>query len=420
MTLDRRSLLGLGVAAGAAGLAGCAPGAATTPPGAARTPGTLAVTSAAASPTATASLTPTASASPTGSPGEAAWGEPDVKLGPLIGDGSQAPAIGPQPFQRPITKLAKGEKPPQFVVFSWDGASGNEDAILEYVKAAHAVNGTQTLFTSALYFLPKSLRTEYQPPRRPAGDSDINYMSDPTVRRTIIDTAIAWTYGNEIGTHFCGHFQDPNGVPSWTTDDWEQEISQVYKLMTTWRTITGWTDIGPLPFDYTKELVGARTPLLAGRKTLLPAAKRHGWRYDSSGVRGRAAWPVKDDYGLYDLSMFSVPFRGSSIIPMDYNFLASQAKGDQEAGSAAERATWKAEHAATLRAALKKCLNGNRAPFVIGNHLSPWLGGIYQQNLLALMTEFGRTPQVQLVSFRWLCDWMDAQDPDVLAALQAS
>jgi len=410
VTFDRRSLLGLGFAAGAAGLAGCSTGAVTTPSSA---PGTTAAT---ASPSATANLTPTASVSVTsGTPGA-----PGVTLGPPIGDGSQAPAIGPQPFQRPITKLAKGEKPPQFVVFSWDGASGNNDAILEYVSAAHAVNGTQTMFLSALYFLPKSLRTEYQPPKRPAGDSAIPYLSDATVRRTIVDTALAWTYGNEIGTHFCGHFSNPNGVPSWTTDDWEQEIGQVYKLVTTWRTITGWTDVGPLPFDYTKELVGARTPLLAGRKTLLPAAKRHGWRYDSSGVRARAAWPVKDDHGLYDLSMFSVPFRGKTIIPMDYNFLVSQADGDQAAGSASQRATWKAEHAASLRAGLKSCLGGNRAPFIIGNHLSPWLGGIYQENLLALMTEFGRTPQVQLVSFRWLCDWMDAQDPEVLAALQAS
>ena len=56
----------------------------------------------------------------------------------------------------------------------------------------------------------------------------------------------------------------------------------------------------------------------------------------------------------------------------------------------------------------------------IRDSLSPWLGGIYQQNLLKLMTEFGKTPGVQLVSFRWLCDWLDAQDPEVLADLQKS
>ena len=395
-------MLALGLAAGASGLVGCA----TQPPGSSPTSGGGGSAPAGSPSTASASRTPTA---PTSVPG----GSPNVRLGTPIGDGSQAPSPDPQPFQRPITKLAPGERPPQFVVFSWDGASGNEDAILEYVKAVHAVGGTQTMFLSALYFLPLSKRTEYQPPRRKAGASDINFMSDPTVRRTIIDTAIAWTYGNEVGTHFCGHFD----ASKWTAADWEQEVDQTYKLVTQWRTITGWDDIGPLPFDYTHELVGARTPLLAGRETLLPVVAKKGWRYDSSGVRPRPAWPVKDKHGLYDMSMFSVPFRTRSIIPMDYNFLYQHAKGKTDAGSESERAEWKAEHAATLRNALKICLEGNRAPLIIGNHMSPWLGGIYQQNLHTLITEFGKTPDVQLVSHRWLCDWLDAQDPDVLKAL---
>ena len=398
MTLDRRMLLTLGLAAGAAGLSGCA----TEPPANAPTP-----------PDATRP-TPAPPSEPTPTPSGRAM--PEVRLGASIGDGSQAPSPDPQPFQRPITKLAPGERPPQFVVFSWDGASGNEDAILDYVEEVHAVGGTQTMFLSGLYFLPLSKRTEYHPPRRKPGASDINFMSDPTVRRTIIDTSIAWAYGNEIGTHFCGHFDGS----SWTTADWEQELDQTYKLVMQWRTITGWTDIDPLPFDYLRELVGARTPLLAGRDTLLPVVAERGWRYDSSGVRPRPAWPVKDKYGLYDMSMFSVPFRSRTIVPMDYNFLYQHAKGKTDAGSASERAEWKAEHAATLRNALKICLEGNRAPLIIGNHMSPWVGGIYQQNLHTLITEFGKTPDVQLVSHRWLCDWLDAQDPEVLKDLRAT
>ena len=103
----------LGLATSAAGLAACtAPGApvVTTPSTASGS------TSAAASSTSTTAkpsqTTPAATAS------DGAWGEPDVKLGDPIGDGSQAPSPDPQPFQREIKKLAKGEKPPQFVVFS--------------------------------------------------------------------------------------------------------------------------------------------------------------------------------------------------------------------------------------------------------------------------------------------------------------
>lgn len=405
MTLPRRTLLSLGLAAGAAGLAGCAA------PGGQQTPSASGGAPAPSGQPGTASAAPSAS----GTPG----GPPNVRLGTPIGDGSQAPSPDPQPNQRPITKLAKGETPPQFVLFSWDGASGNEHYILDMIEAAASVNGTMTMFLTALYVLPESRKKEYQPPRRPAGDSAIPYMSDKTVRRTIEDISIAWKYGNEIGTHMCGHFQDPNGVPSWTSKDWEQELSQVYKLVTQWRTFTGWDDIEPFPFDYTKECVGARTPLLAGRETLLPVAKRYGWRYDTSGVRASAAWPKKDAYGIYDMSMFQVPFKGSQeILPMDYNYYVAHTKA-ANTGTAAQRKTWKAEHRASLEAGLDLCLSTNRAPLIIGNHLSPWLGGIYQDNLRDLIVEFGRRPEVQLVSHRWLCDWLDAQDPEVLVDLQS-
>lgn len=403
--LGRRAFLGL---AAGLGVAGCA----LTPPSPA--------------PTGRASTTPTdptPSASPPGTSSASASAPADpapARLGAPIGDGSQAPSPDPQPFQRPVTPLRAGETPPQFVVFSWDGASGNGDAILDYVRAAHAVGGTQTMFLSALYFLPKGKRTHYQPPRRPAGDSAINYLSDATVRRTITGISTAWAYGNEIGTHFCGHFSGTKGVASWSTADWEQELRQVDKLVTTWRTITGWTDIPPLPFDHRRELVGGRTPELEGRAALLPAIAKRGWRYDSSGVRPRAAWPRKDSQGIYDMSMFSIPFRSRTILPMDYNFVVNQAGGTDAAASASQRQQWQAEHLATLRNALQGCLRGNRAPLILGNHMTPWLGGIYQQNLLALVTEFGRTPEVQLVSHRWLCDWLDAQDPAVLTQLQSS
>lgn len=398
MTLSRRAILGLGLSAGAAGLAGCSTAPAPAPGAPSDAP-----TGAAPAPAAS-------------EPGSA--GTTGVRLGSPIGDGSQAPSPDPQPFQRPITKLKPGETPPQFVLFSWDGASGNENYILDMIERARSVDGTMTMFLTALYVLPQARKTEYKPPKRPAGDSDIPYMSDKTVRRTIEAMSVAWANGNEIGTHMCGHFQDPNGVPSWTSADWEQELSQVYKLVTQWRTFTGWTDIEPFPFDYTKECVGARTPLLAGRETLLPVVAKRGWRYDTSGTRARAAWPVKDRYGLYDMSMFPVPFRGKSTLPMDYNYYVAHTKA-KDTGTAAQRKVWQAEHRASLVAGLEACLSGNRAPLIIGNHLSPWLGGIYQDNLRELIVEFGRRPDVQLVSHRWLCDWLDAQDPEVLADLQA-
>ncbi len=431
MSLTRRSVFGLGLAAGAAAITGCtsasAPsGASSTPVGSAGASATTAAATASASASATASPTPTAPNTPLPPPpplpqqNVTPWGKPDFSRGTAIGDGSQAPTGKAQQFQRPITKLKPGETPPQFVVFSWDGASGNNDYIMDFVHAAHNVQGTMTLFSSGLYFLPAAQKLQYHPPKNPPGASDIPYMSDKTVKRTIEDTGDAWCYGNEVGTHFNGHFSDPKvGVYGWSQADWEQEFSEAVKLVTHWRTYSGFTDVTPLPFDYTKECVGARTPLLGGWENWRPVAAKHGFRYDTSATRAGIHWPKKDSNGLWDMSMFEIPFRNHSIIPMDYNFYFEQAKGDDNVGTDADRAVWKAEHADTLRRGLQLCLNGNRAPFIIGNHLSRWQNGIYQDNLLALITEFGKVPGVQLVSHRWLCDWLDAQDPAVLADLQS-
>lgn len=421
MSLSRRSALALAAAAGAGGLAGCTTDAPRSSASTSPASGASPIASASnTTPGATnASATPLPPPEPLPQQAVTPWPKPNVKVGKPIGDGSQAPATAPQPFQRPITKLKKDETPPQFVVFSWDGASGNQNYILDYVEAAHAVQGTMTLFSSGLYFLPKSKASEYHPPKNPVGASDIPYLSDKSVERTIRDTGIAWTYGNEIGTHFCGHFGDPKtGVAAWSVADWEQELAESMKFVQHWRTNTGWTQLNPLPFDYSQELVGARTPQLAGSENWCKVAARHGFRYDSSSARAGLHWPKKDANGLWNMSMFDVPFRDHRILPMDYNFYAEQAKAT-DGGTDADRAAWKAEHADTLRRGLRLCLEGSRAPFFIGNHLSRWQNGIYQDNLLTLITEFGRVPGVQLVSHRWLCDWLDAQDAAVLADLQA-
>src|SRR3954447_13247225 len=62
------------------------------------------------------------------SPREGAYGPENAVPAPapkngvrLIGDGSTA-YTGPQPGQPGAERLRPGQKPPQFVVFSWDGA----------------------------------------------------------------------------------------------------------------------------------------------------------------------------------------------------------------------------------------------------------------------------------------------------------
>src|SRR5882757_7984848 len=189
----------------------------------------------------------------------------------VIGDGSTS-YTGPQPHQLKPEKLKPGEQPPQFVVFSWDGALENDDHLFSrFREIAKENNAHFTFFLSGLYLLPKSKRTLYKPPMHSLGSSAIDFPTDEHIRWTLEQLRLAWQDGNEIGTHFNGHFcaPDPGCGGNWTTQDWKSEITQAKSFVQNWKTNTGFTDLPPLPFDYDQELVGGRAPCLEGQPNLL-------------------------------------------------------------------------------------------------------------------------------------------------------
>nr|WP_323378481.1 hypothetical protein [Streptomyces smaragdinus] len=334
----------------------------------------------------------------------------------LIGDGSTA-FTGRQPNQPPVTKLAPGERPPQFVVFSWDGAGEDGQQLFSHFReVARESNAAMTYFVSGVYVLPRSQRMRYEPPGHPRGSSDIGFLDKDQVRATIEQMRLAWEEGSEIGTHFNGHFCGPTGVGGWTVDQWKSEIQQAKQFVERWKTNTGWTDADPLPFDYERELAGGRAPCLEGQKNLMKAAEDMGFRYDSSGVNSQV-WPSKR-HGIWDLSLQNVPFPGRSfeVISMDYNFMSNQS------GSAAapveQHAAYEKQMREGLLAGFERAYNGNRAPLVVGNHFESWNGGAYMRAVEQTIRTVCRRAEVRCVSFRQLADWLDAQDPAVLAKLR--
>lgn len=394
--LSRRSLLRLGAVgaglAAASAMAGCASPPTDGVPIDVRDPGSPAPSGEGASPPSSTAPEP-------------------------IGDGSTA-RTGPQPHQPTPARLDIGTVPPQFVVVSWDGAAELPSGLLSrFRRVAQEVGGAMTLFLSGIYVIPEAHQKAYRPPRRPAGTSDISFLTEASVRRTIVGIGEAWREGHEIGTHFNGHFCGPRGVAAFSEADWRAEIDEAYRLVSTWRSITGMTDLPALPFDYRAELVGSRTPCLEGRRRLLPVAKELGWRYDSSGTR-RQTWPDRDEHGLWDVSMATIPLGHREVLSMDYNFMFQFCKGNPSAGTAAERATWRARTRDALLAGFDRAYAGNRAPLILGNHFEQWNGGIYMDAVEDAIREMAAKPGVRFVSFRQLIDWLEAQDSATLAALQ--
>ncbi|GGV65607.1 hypothetical protein GCM10010277_73030 [Streptomyces longisporoflavus] len=337
-----------------------------------------------------------------------------------IGDGSTS-YTGKQPNQpgKPVP-LQPGETPPQFVVFSWDGAGEVGNGLFpRFLKLAEEHDARMTFFLSGLYLLPESKKRMYKPPNNAVGASDIGYLTDGHIKETLKYVRQAWLEGHEIGTHFNGHFCAGSGtVANWTPAQWQSEIDQAMSFVKEWRTNTGWTDLPSLPFDYDKELVGGRTPCLLGQDNLLPTAKKLGWRYDASSSGGLQRWPRKKT-GVWDLPLQAMPFPGHTfeVLSMDYNILANQSQNSTKAPPANYPA-WRKQATESYIAGFKRAYESNRAPFFIGNHFEEWNGGIYMDAVEAALKHIAGKKDVRLVSFRQFVDWLDVQDPKVLAELQ--
>ncbi|WP_338896651.1 hypothetical protein WBG99_14085 [Streptomyces sp. TG1A-60] len=354
-------------------------------------------------------------------------GKPENPVKPL-GDGSTADT-GRQPNQPDKPRpLAAGEKPPQFVVFSWDGAGDVGNGLFErFLKAGRDHGAHMTFFLSGIYVLPESKKRKYLPPNNAPGASDIGYLTDEHIKSTLGHLRTAWLDGHEIGTHFNGHFCGDGfgSVGRWTPKQWRSEIDQAKAFVKEWRTNSGWTDVEPLPFDYEMELIGGRTPCLLGQENLLPTARELGWRYDSSSPGGLQVWPRRKQ-GVWDLPLQSIPFpgRGFEVLSMDYNIMYNQSQNSTQAPPANHPA-YRTQATGAYVAGFQRAYETNRAPLFIGNHFEEWNGGVYMDAVEESLKHIARAREkatdgdIRIVSFRQFVDWMDVQPPEVLAQLQA-
>jgi len=357
----------------------------------------------------------------TGEHSGASGREAPAKTIRLIGDGSTADT-GPQPGQPVVDRLEPGQTPPQFVIFSWDGAGELGDGLFpRFRKLADDHGAKMSFFLSGLYLLPEDKKLQYAPPNSPLGASDIGYLADEHIRMTLDNLRQAWNSGHEIGTHFNGHFcAGPGSVARWTPEDWRSEIDQAVSFVTHWRTNTGWQEEAPLPFDYQKTLIGGRTPCLLGQENLLPTASALGWRYDCSNPGGNQIWPSKR-MGVWDFPLQLIPFPGHTfeVLSMDYNMLANQSHA-ATSSDPRNYPGWRSQATASYIAGFQRAYETNRAPFYIGNHFEHWNGGIYMDAVEETLKHIAAqgAKDVRMVSFRQFADWLDAQDPALLDRLR--
>jgi len=382
--------------------------------------------SAAVGPTASPDSTAGKSEKPstsTGKPGTSTKAHPGTTASGTAATTGNTAAAGALPDGFVPTKLKPGEKPPQFIVVSFDGVGWHEKWQY-WFDIMSKVPFHFTGFLSGTYMLSDATKSKYQGPGHGVGKASIGWNQPADLPVEIADLNASLAKGNEIGTHFNGHFcsDNPPGGKDWNTADWNNELDQFFGL------IKNVDANNKLPASTKLNLTaadikGERTPCLEGDAAdLFPALKAHGLEYDSSFTRRGVSWP-KQSKGdnIWQIGMAEFPIHGTSHfqITMDYNFYYTQRNASSKGVSQADSATDSAQVTATYQDMYNATYKGNRAPLILGNHFNAWNNNAYSDAIGKFVLANCGKPDTYCVPFRDLIAWMKMQDPATLARLQA-
>jgi hypothetical protein len=301
---------------------------------------------------------------------------------------------------------ARYHRPPQFVMISFDG-SGDAGIWRHWRAVANRTGARFSFFVSGVYLLDRADAGLYYPPRHAAGSSDIGFSADAAdVRALVHQIDLGYHEGEEIGTHYNGHFCAPyaGNVSTWNESDWIHEIQQFHALLH-----HAGVDVPD------GEVQGGRTPCLEGRLDVLyRALRRLGMSYDTSRTANPAAWPRRVE-GIWSFPLALIKLIGTpwDSLSMDYNFFVNQSQA--QTVSPTRSRVLAADAYASLMRYFRTNYRGNRAPVDIGNHFATWNHGAYVDALTRFVETVCRKPEVRCVTYSTLVSWLDAQPPRFLA-----
>jgi hypothetical protein len=288
------------------------------------------------------------------------------------------------------------------VVVSFDGA-GDLPLWAHWRKVAKQVDARMTFFLSGPYVYPEARRTNYKPPYKKPGASDIGWADPDKVLRRAAVLRQAIAEGHEIGTHANGHFCGKDGVGRWTAAQWTAELTAFDAMVKNGPTLAAGKTLAA-PFDPTT-VKGMRTPCLEGnRPAYRQVMRQRGMLYDASEP-GYIAWPKKSD-GLWNFPLQSVELAGThkNTLTMDYNLWYAQTEAHEAPVAHAPRL--KAQVLATYRQALARSRAAGNPPLFLGNHFNRWNNSVYSDALTTFVEETCTQPDVRCVSNIELAAWL--------------
>lgn len=306
------------------------------------------------------------------------------------------------------------ERPPQFIVFSFDNCTEIE-RWRELTGFAQEMNrdGEKvqfTFFVSGTNFLADKKRSLYSAPHNSPGTSRIGFGgTQDDIRKRIEMINLARKQGHEIGSHAVGHFDGR----TWSAADWNREFETHRSLF---QNIARNNELEESE-SFTvlaNEITGFRAPYLSTSAGLFEAQRQNKFTYDASGVGHAQEWPEKKD-GIWRFNLASLKIAGSGkmTLSMDYNFYVA----DSGAFNDPKRhPIFREQMLNTYMNYLRVNYTGNRAPLHIGHHFSTFQGDVYNQALLSFARSVCGLPEVKCVTYAKLTQFMEGLSPETLAA----
>ncbi|MCK6096197.1 hypothetical protein KZX06_09685 [Micrococcus sp. EYE_162] len=327
----------------------------------------------------------------------------------------------------PMRAYGADERPPQFVLFSFDG--GNQDARWKsFMETADEAGAKFTVFQSGINLVGSANKEIYSAPGNEPGVVQTEFGGpEAEVAQRVENINEAHARGHEIGTHYSGHLcaSAEYGANKWSTAEWEQEIGTFYEFLDDPRRVNGYGEDFPELEVEAEDVKGGRLPCLDGEwDALVPVWKEHGLEYDTSHWERKpgVAWPYQKD-GIWEFDMPTVysPVLAEEgkkypmVLAMDYNFWMDGNGGKEVPADKERLGRFQRE---TYLYVYESAFNGNRAPLVFGNHFNTWNDNTFNPAVDQVMREVCQKEDTYCVTYQQMVDWLELQDPAVLKQWQ--
>lgn len=309
-----------------------------------------------------------------------------------------------------VTQNSSTPRPPQFVMLAFDGSKSNAmwQDTLDFARDARrkGIDMNFTYFISAVYFLKKSERYHYDPPKG-EGKSAIGFANNNSnIVERVRFLNRAHDQNHEVASHACGHFDGS----SWSYYNWINEFYSFNDLVFNYdlNNDIQYPDYVKLNFS-ANDVVGFRAPLLGVSNGLWPTLKYFNYRYDTSQTNVPSYWPKifrKSNAWNFPLANLTIAGTAKKTLSMDYNFYVFQT-GAKPITDRDDLNYYQKQMEDTYLNYFLENYNGNRAPIHIGHHFSKWNNGIYWEAMKKFAMKVCGLPEVRCVTYTELADYMD-------------